>query len=87
MRGLAKMRELDLRLARITERARDFKRISLGEAEEAKKVASIPEVSQVIPTDNLPYLFSGNPFGKSKDIFECGHLVATRTEPGVPNNA
>lgn len=41
MLGLAKMRELDLRLARTTERARGIKRSARNAAEQAERAAGI----------------------------------------------
>lgn len=46
MHGLAKMRELDLRLARTTQRARELRRMARDAAEEAERAAGM-DLTQV----------------------------------------
>lgn len=41
MRGLAKMRELDVRLARVTGRARELKLMAREAAEQAERAAAV----------------------------------------------
>lgn len=41
MRGLAKMRELDVRLARVTGRARELKLMAREAAEQAEQAAAV----------------------------------------------
>lgn len=57
MRGLAKIRELDLRLARTTEKARNLRLMAREAAEQAKLVASVATGAEVKTSTAGPVLF------------------------------
>lgn len=69
MRGLAKIRELDIRLARTTDRARELQRVAKEAMEDATRAVS-PSV------DSTAEVRGGQLFKSAKEANQpCGHIV------------